>query len=84
MRKNAECRQVEFARRKPASVAGVRTWIVSCEDLILSKRVWARDSASELQGRDVLSLLAGPVDRDHLRRWAARLGVSSELDKLLA
>ena len=41
VRKSAEFRQAEFARRKPIEIANVRTWIVSCEDLILSKLVWA-------------------------------------------
>jgi hypothetical protein len=37
VRKSAEYRQLEFARRQPVAIAGVRTWIVSREDLILSK-----------------------------------------------
>ena len=37
VRKSSEFRQVEFARRQPVSIAGTRTWIVSREDLILSK-----------------------------------------------
>ena len=41
IRKSSEFRQVEFARRLPVAIAGVRTWIVSREDLVLSKLVWA-------------------------------------------
>ena len=37
VRKSSEFRQVEFARRKPVAIAGIQSWIVSCEDLILSK-----------------------------------------------
>ena len=83
VRKSDEFRQVEFARRQPVSFAGVDTWIVSREDLILSKLVWSRDSASELQRRDVVSLLVGPLDREHLDRWAPRLGVDAQLRQLL-
>jgi hypothetical protein len=57
-------------------VAGIRTWIVSCEDLILSKLVWALDSNSELQRRDIRQLLAGAIDLDYIRKWAHNLGVS--------
>ena len=57
IRKSAEYRQVEFARRKQVNLAGVTTWIATREDLILSKLVWAKDSASELQQRDVRSLI---------------------------
>ena len=56
IRKAAEYRQVEFARRREVEFAGVKTWIVAREDLILSKLVWAKDSNSELQQRDVRSL----------------------------
>jgi hypothetical protein len=83
VRKASEYRQVEFARRKSASVAGVYTWIVSREDLVLSKLVWARDGGSELQLRDVRSLLGEPLDVDYLRVWAARLEVLPLLDQVM-
>ncbi len=83
VRKSAEFRQVEFARRKPIAIANVRTWIVSSEDLILSKLVWALESNSELQRRDVRQLLVGSVDVDYIRKWARQLGVTALLDELL-
>jgi hypothetical protein len=83
VRKSDEFRQVEFARRKPVAIANVQTWIVSCEDLILSKLVWALQSNSELQRRDIRQLLVGSIDRDYIRKWAQQLGVTSLLDELL-
>ena len=83
VRKAADYRQVEFARRRAVTIAGVPTWIVSREDLILSKLVWALDSGSELQRRDVRLLLAGPVDLEYIRLWAPRLGVNSLFDELV-
>lgn len=83
VRKDTEFRQVEFARRQAVAFGGVKTWIVSKEDLILSKLEWARDSASELQRRDVRSLLDGSLDLAYLRRWASTLGVAGELKELL-
>jgi hypothetical protein len=82
VRKSDEYRQVEFARRKPVAIASVRTWIVSCEDLILSKLVWALQSNSELQRRDIRQLLVGSIDRDYVREWAQQLGVTTLLDEL--
>jgi len=79
VRKGSEYRQVEFARRQQVELNGVRTWIVSREDLILSKLVWAKDSGSELQRRDVKTLLHESMDRAYLERWAARLGVAESL-----
>jgi hypothetical protein len=80
VRKDSPYRQVEFARRSAIELAtDVRTWITSREDLILSKLVWARDTGSELQMRDVRALLREPVDWPYLRHWAAELGVAGLL-----
>jgi hypothetical protein len=82
IRKALEYRQVEFARRREATLAGVKTWIVTKEDLILSKLVWAKDSGSELQQRDVRSLMDGIVDQPYVEQWAKRLGVDALLRKV--
>lgn len=82
VRKDSQYRQVEFERRKAVDLAGVRTWITSREDLILSKLVWARDSHSEMQLRDVRTLLDEPVDRLYLTHWARILNVEGMLDEV--
>ena len=82
IRKSSEYRLMEFERRKYVQFGAIRTWIVSREDLILSKLVWARDSGSDLQRRDIRQLLAGPVELDYLEHWAAVLGVSALLEEL--
>lgn len=79
VRKQAKYRQVEFARRRPVTMAGVNTWIVTAEDLILSKLLWAKDSGSELQLRDVRSLLGAAIDRSYVEGWAQELGVAELL-----
>ena len=78
----AEYRQVEFARRREINFSGVKTWIATREDLILSKLVWAKDSGSELQQRDVRSLMDDSVDRGYVGQWAKRLGVDALLRKV--
>jgi hypothetical protein len=83
VRKSSEYRQIEFARRQSVEIASIRTWIVSCEDLILSKLVWARESNSELQRRDIGQLLTGTVDLKYVRKWAAQLGVAELLNELM-
>lgn len=84
VRKDDAYRRTEFARRQAVRIGGIDTYIVSREDLILSKLAWARDSASELQRRDVRALIDAPVDRDYLRRWAPALGVEAALEEVLA
>jgi hypothetical protein len=50
--KDQQYRQEEFARRRKITIGDFQTWIVTREDLILSKLYWARNSRSELQFRD--------------------------------
>lgn len=79
VRKSGEYRQLEFSRRKRVSLDSVSTWIVSREDLILSKLVWAAESNSELQLRDVRTLLDEGLDWGYLERWSRELGVRESI-----
>jgi hypothetical protein len=82
VRKNSEYRHAEFERRKSVEFAGISTWITSREDLILSKLIWARDTGSEMQLRDVRTLIDESVDWLYLKDWAAKLGIAAKLDEL--
>lgn len=79
IRKSAPYRLVEFDRRQRLTIADVETWVVSKEDLILSKLCWGRDSRSEYQARDIRNLLATGCDRAYVEKWAAELGVKDYL-----
>ena len=76
-------RQQEFAKRKLVSLGDFETWIVSREDLILSKLYWARDSKSELQLRDVKNLLTADCDMSYLYSRGEQLGVKALLVEVL-
>ncbi len=82
VRKVDEYRRHEFDRRSQIEFAGIKLWIVSKEDLILSKLVWAKDSNSELQLRDIKNLLAMHPDSEYLQGWARKLGVLPLLEDL--
>jgi len=73
--KQSAYRQSEFKRRIRIRIGDFETWIVSKEDLILSKLFWARDSRSELQMRDVKNLILAGCDRSYIERWTHALGV---------
>jgi len=79
VRKDTAYRRREFERRKHVPMPGFEAWIVSREDLILSKLVWAKESGSELQMRDVRALLAANVDEAYLRGCADELSVAELL-----
>jgi hypothetical protein len=77
VRKQTEYRLNEFNRRQRIKIQDFETWIVSKEDLILSKLFWARDSHSELQLRDVKNLVGTGCDRAYIERWTTELGLAS-------
>jgi hypothetical protein len=81
--KSDSYRQQEFGRRKLVSFGDFETWIVSREDLILSKLYWARNSKSELQLRDVKNLLTVDCDMPYLSSCAEKLGVKPLLSEVL-
>jgi hypothetical protein len=84
LRKGTVYRRLEFSRRRRVSVSGVGFWIVSPEDLLLSKLHWARHSRSELQLGDARNLIRSVPDLDweHAEKWARRLKVSDLLDQV--
>ena len=77
VRKQTEYRLTEFERRQRIQIADFETWIVSKEDLILSKLFWAKDSRSELQLRDVRNLIATGCNRAYIEQWTAELELSN-------
>jgi len=86
VRKDLPYRREEFRRRRRVEIGGHLLWIVSAEDLILSKLAWAKTSRSELQLRDVRQLLTAvrPLDQAYLDRWAASLTVTDLLQEVRA
>jgi hypothetical protein len=83
IRKPEQYRIVEFNRKIKVQFSGIQFYIVSKEDLILSKLVWAKDSESELQARDIKSLLTTEYDKDYLISWAKKLGLYDFLMSLI-
>jgi len=75
-------RQEEFARRKQIRLGDFQTWIVTREDLILSKLHLAKESRSELQLRDVKNLLGPECDATYLGSRAEALGLDELLKEL--
>ena len=83
VRKRSEYRRVEFERRQKITILDFTTFIVSKEDLIISKLFWAKDSRSEIQLGDVKNLLATGYDAAYLQRWTRELGLDNLLRQCL-
>ena len=77
VRKQSEYRLHEFNRRQRIKIQDFETWIVSQEDLILSKLFWAKDSHSEQQLNDVKNLVTTGCDRSYIEHWTGELGLSN-------
>jgi hypothetical protein len=76
--KNTIYRQTEFARRQQANFLDVPVWVVSLEDLIISKIIWIQDYQSELQMRDITQLLLNPdADRNYIQNWCRQLNLQT-------
>ncbi len=74
---------IQFERRQKVSILDFTTYLVSKEDLIISKLFWAKDSHSEVQLGDVRNLLATGYDEGYLRRWTRQLGLDSLFQECL-
>ena len=62
MRKPNAFEVAKFNRRRLSTIGEIEFWVISKEDLILSKLWWARDSHSERQFEDVRRLIDSGVD----------------------
>lgn len=82
VRKNETYRYHEFARRARVRVEDFEVWVVSKEDLILSKLDWARESLSQRQLADVENLIASGCDLEYLRTWSAKLNLTDMLTRV--
>jgi predicted nucleotidyltransferase component of viral defense system len=74
------CQQIkyhltEYNRRQRVKFENFKTWIVSKEDLIISKLHWARKSLSQRHLRDVTNLAATGCDTVYIERWTRALGI---------
>jgi hypothetical protein len=64
-------------------------FVATAEDVVIAKLDWYRASAvsSDRQWHDLVGVIkvqAPTIDREYLRQWAARLGLTELLDRALA
>lgn len=82
IRKQSAYRVLEFERRKLVTIMDFQTYVVSIEDLILSKLEWMKSSQSEMQRKDILNLLSVDYEKDYLLKNGELLGLSNLLQEL--
>lgn len=76
--KNDPYRQEEFSRRTPMEFLGKTIYVVSIEDLIISKLIWIQDFESAVQKEDVKNLVSSEkLDWNYIQLWVTRLKLNS-------
>lgn len=84
--KGGETGILEFKRKKVKTVLGKKINFISPEDLILRKLVWYKESYSGRHLEDIESIFkisGNKLDKTYIKKWAVKLGVLDELNKLL-
>lgn len=78
VKKNAPFRNEEFRRKKRSNVLGTDSWLVSPEDLVLSKLIWIQDVQSDLQICDIENLLESKdLDLKYIQNWVSKLNLNT-------
>jgi hypothetical protein len=76
--KDTVFRRKEFERRIKIELFGMSVYIVSAEDLLLSKLVWIQDFQSGLQIGDVKSLIQyKQIDMQYVHYWIKELKLNT-------
>jgi hypothetical protein len=73
-------------RRQSVQFQGVELFIASPEDLVVSKLEWAKMGGSQLQIRDVATVLKkrwASLDHSYLKKWVAELDLAAEWQSAL-
>jgi len=78
IRKESDFHHSSFHRRRKILIEESPIWLITAEDLILAKLLWAKDSHSEMQLKDVKNLLATVPDLEepYINNWVSKLGLS--------
>lgn len=77
-RKPTEHQHSAFQRMRFLTFGNQEIAVISPEDLILSKLLWAKDSLSEMQLRDVRNLLKScpNLDMPYIEKWILQLDLA--------
>lgn len=78
VRKNTEFHRNEFERRRKVNTFGFEVWVVSLEDLIISKLNWIQLIQSDTQMNDIANLLENPaLDKRYVENWVEKLNLNT-------
>jgi hypothetical protein len=85
--KDDEFSRLQFQRRRRQELFGRSVWMLSPEDVLLSKLLWYQASESDTQLRDCVGIWKAQragLDQAYLARWAQRLKLNDLLTRVTA
>ena len=84
LKKESEFSEEQFKNVHPMDIEGIKIQVISPENLVLSKLLWAKDSLSETQLRDVRNIIENvkPLNIAHIERWVKKLGLVNIYSKV--
>ena len=83
IRKSSPFQDSSFQRKKEVMIGDFGISLISLEDLIIAKLLWAKDTFSEFQLNDVRNLLNSTknIDQEYLKKWVKLLGLEKILNE---
>jgi hypothetical protein len=76
--KNDEYRRNEFLRRQKVKMAEIEVFVVSQEDLLISKLLWIQEFQSGIQQDDIIQLWeTNTIDKTYIVRWVKTLQLNT-------
>lgn len=75
IKKSSKYQNTEFSNRKQVLIDQCPIWLVSAEDLVISKLLWAKENHSEMQLKDVANLMetVDNLDSKYIDNWIRKL-----------
>lgn len=78
VQKKSEFEKAKFSRRKRLQIFSVPAWVISLEDLILSKLICMQESESIIQKNNIVFLLEDILpDLKYIRTWIKKLNLKT-------
>ncbi len=84
VRKSSDFQRNVFSRRRKVDFYGKEIFIITIEDLILSKLWLAKNGQSEKQLTDVKNLMRAGYDSEYIRKWVEKLDLTKLFDECLS
>ncbi len=83
IKKNIEFQENAFANRQKVNYFDFDVWIIRKEDLIISKLLWAKDTHSDFQMRDIVNLLKFGFEQSYIEVWTNKQDVNDLFEECL-